>query len=94
MPNLLKGANPRVYVSIVVSNRLCENEERPGLADVFYLRTSLDRLLRHRVLCNRTATRSKKDSKSNHVHEDEEVFEPVLRRGLVDTKAQRGGIYL
>jgi hypothetical protein len=40
-----------------------------------------------------TATRSEKNSKSNHVHEDEEVFEPVLRRGLVDKKARRGGIY-
>jgi hypothetical protein len=30
-----RGNNPRIYVSVVVSSRLCKDEERPGLADIF-----------------------------------------------------------
>lgn len=72
----------RVYVSIVFSIRLYENEERPGLADVFNLCTSLNRLERHRrrFIVLRRGLRRIRAFKSMRIEEDEEVYAPAEDR--------------
>lgn len=70
----------RVYVSVVISNRLCESEERPGLADVFNLCTSLDRLEsnRARFVVLRGGLRSIRGAfKCMRIEEEEEVYAPA-----------------
>jgi hypothetical protein len=74
----------RVYVSVVFSNRLYESEERPGLADVFNLCTSLDRLERHRArfVVLRRDLRKIRALKCMRIEEEEEeeVYAPADER--------------
>jgi hypothetical protein len=69
--------NLRVYVSIFLSSRLCKTS-RPGLADVFYLCTSLDRH-RNRVLKIDCEEGLRKVRYAINCMQMEEVYEPTAQ---------------